>query len=341
MALRFPRTDRDKYKARVKFQVQQAVPPSVGSTSGSTNASASQNSSDNLEDNSILGAIKNEYNQNMEALKDFIKNDVLPSGFNTTISGGSFISTGKIIELYMPNGIQIQDAVQFDNKDFGIIGAGVEQAARSGNMTVAGAIGRVANPVGEITAIASALREDVSGGTARALASRAATAVGETTGNVVSSIAQVQVNPNTRSVFQGVPIREFNFAFKLIPTNKDESNTIKNIIDLFRTELYPDTIEQNGISVGFEFPNRFLINMYYGGNRIQPHFLPCYLRSINTVYNTTSQSFYKGGDFSEVDISLTFVEVRALTKRDIGNGITSTGNSNPIPNNNSNSYTVG
>ena len=242
MALRFPRTDRDKYKARVKFQVQQAIPPNVGSTSGSINASASQNSSDNLEDNTIMGSIKNEYNENMAALKDFITNDVLPSGFNTTISGGSFTSTNRIVELYMPNGIQIQDAVQFDNKDFGIIGAGVEQAARSGNMTVAGAIGRVANPVGEITAIASALREDVSGGTARALAARAATAVGETTGSVVSSIAQVQVNPNTRQVFQGVPIREFNFAFKLIPTNKDESTTIKSIVNLFRTELYPDTI---------------------------------------------------------------------------------------------------
>lgn len=338
MALRFPGTDRDKYKARVKFQVQQAIPPTAGSTSGATNSSASQNSSDNLGDNSIIGAIKNEYNENITALKDFIKNDVLPSGLNTTISGGSFLATNRIVDLYMPNGIQIQDAVTFDNKDFGIIGAGVEQAARSGNMTVAGAMGRVANPVGEITAIASALREDVSGGTARALAARAAAAVGETTRSVVSSIAQVQVNPNTRSVFQGVPIREFNFTFKLIPSNKEESNTIKNIVDLFRTELYPDTIEQNGISVGFEFPNRFLINMYYGGKRIQPHFLPCYLRSINTVYNTTSQSFYKGGDFSEVDISLTFVEVRALTKRAVTKGITSTGSTNIIPNN---IFTVG
>ena len=52
----------------------------------------------------------------------------------------------------------------------------------------------------------------------------------------------VTVNPNTRSLFKNVAIREFAFQFKFIAKSKKEADEVRKIIKFFRTELYPEAL---------------------------------------------------------------------------------------------------
>jgi hypothetical protein len=151
-----------------------------------------------------------------------------------------------------------------------------------------------------------------------ALAAKLASAVpGDAAGNVVSNALRTTTNPNTRATFKTVNHREHSFSFKFLPRNKAEADEIVKIIKYFRSELYPENINLGGISVGYKFPNPFAMQMLYNGNQIGQKLLPSYLKNVSTTYNGTSQSFYKDGSFSEVDLNLSFVEYRTMSKADI------------------------
>jgi hypothetical protein len=48
-----------------------------------------------------------------------------------------------------------------------------------------------------------------------------------------------------------------------------------------------------------------------------PTIKECYLLSLNTTYNSTSNAFHDKGQPVEVDIAVTFQEVKALTRGDL------------------------
>jgi len=82
-----------------------------------------------------------------------------------------------------------------------------------------------------------------------------------------------------------------------------------------------------GLPFGFKFPSLFDIRLQYGGGntvndstyRTLPntHILPSYVLNVQHNYNPSSMSWHKGGKPTEVDMSLTFMEYRPLTKQDI------------------------
>ena len=146
---------------------------------------------------------------------------------------------------------------------------------------------------------------------------------GEGTQLAVKQAAGVTMNPNTRSLFKSVALREFAFQFKFIPLSEQEHREVIKIIAFFRSELYPEDIEVNvgdtKASIGYKFPKRFKIRILYNEteNPNTPRILPCYLRDVTTTYNPSNQSMHANGDFGEIDMSLAFTETRTLSKKDI------------------------
>ena len=105
----------------------------------------------------------------------------------------------------------------------------------------------------------------------------------------------------------------------MIPTSKKETEQIKGIIKFFRKELYPQVIPIREINAGYEFPNVFEIKMDYQNKKtLATKILPSYLRNFSATYNASSMGFLEGGDFSEVDISMSFIEANTL-HRDLVN----------------------
>lgn len=240
------------------------------------------------------------------------------STFTRQVLGGN---SPDSVTLYLPQAIQFRDGAQYDNVDLGAAG-GVAEAAIQGGSGLAGAAMKAMASEGG--ALIDAFKSGINSGAGGLAAVRASKFFGDTAQNVVKSAVRVTTNPNTRSLFKSVAMREFTFQFKLIPETKKESESIKNIIKWFRTELYPESIPvtQGGPSIGYRFPNKMDITMMYNGKPIpMTKMLPSYLRDITVTYNSNGMSFFEGGDFTSVDLSLSFMEARPLTKAEIKTGV--------------------
>ena len=238
-------------------------------------------------------------------------------GSNQQFEGGP---QGRAV-LFLPQAIQITDNAQYDNIDLGILGAGTQQGLQQGTAILPslleGATNSVSSIVDAITS-RSAGSQDV----ARLAVNRAANLIpSEQARGAVRSATRVSVNPNTRALFKSVPLREFTFQFKLIPTSKKETDQIKGLIKFFRTELYPEVITIGDINAGYKFPNVFEIAMTYKNKKqLATKILPSYIKNFSATYNSSSMAFFEGGDFTEVDISMSFVESSTLHKALVRDG---------------------
>ena len=241
------------------------------------------------------------------------------------------LDTDSRIALYLPRAIQIQDTVSYDNAfQLGLIGGAIEAGLAPGGGgamaavagTVAGeAIGMSNSLLGRSDGAGAGLSKQAGGILAGRIASRTPFGFGDVAGGAVRSATRLTTNPNTRSIFKDVPIRNFSFAFQLVPTSRAEARIIEKIIKTFRKELYPEALQAGGINVGYQFPNRFLIKVKYKNKEIPGiRFLPVYLQSFNATYNSATGGMHNDGRFTSVDISLAFTETRAIAKADVKEG---------------------
>jgi len=231
------------------------------------------------------------------------------------------------ISLYLPRAIQIQDTVSYDNAfQLGLIGGAVEAGMqKEGGAGLVGTVAGVASS--QAKAVGSLLGGDTSGmsrDAAGIIAGRVAAQVpmfGDAVAGAVRSATRLTTNPNTRAIFKDVPIRNFSFAFQLVPTSRAEARMIEKIIKTFRTELYPEALNAGNVAIGYRFPNRFLIKVKYNNADIKGiRFLPVYMQSFNATYNAATGGMHNDGRFASVDISMAFTETRAIAKADIAGG---------------------
>lgn len=144
----------------------------------------------------------------------------------------------------------------------------------------------------------------------------------EGAGNALKESTRVTLNPNLRTLFEGVNMRSFSFPFRMIAKSEKESQEIKKIIKFFRREVYPEANNVDGtVPFAYTFPNIFEINILDGKQK-NPGFdiQRCYLQSVQTNFNQTSAGMYEGKDrnyFIEVDLTLNFIEFATLDKNKV------------------------
>lgn len=236
------------------------------------------------------------------------------------------ILTDRKVTLYLPQAIQIQDAVQYDNNvELGAIGGAMMNAQNGPNLNLANAITAGNNAANNaIRALSqgniSAITKEQASLASQSLLKNAG-ARGQSAANALSAVTGTTANPNTRTLFRSVPIRNFSFNFTLIPTSRQEAEQIKSIIKFFREELYPEALTVGGIDYGYRFPNRMLIRLTYRNKDIPGvKFLPVYLQSFNAVYNANGMGMHSDGNWAEAQITLNFTETKPLAKQDIERG---------------------
>ena len=233
---------------------------------------------------------------------------------------------GRQVRLYLPQAIQITDGVQVGPIDLGAVGAGVEAGLANGVSNV-GEIAQQALAGADITSIVDVFRNNNLRSTAGAFAAqRAARLVGsQGAAGAISRASRVQVNPNTRSLFRAVNLREFSFTFKMIGTSQAEAESIKAIIAFFRRELYPEEIDlgvgDQQASLAYRMPNLFNIRFLYKNSLdIATRIKPSYLRNFTATYNPSGMGMHADGNFLETDITMSFVEDTTLSRKDINDG---------------------
>lgn len=208
------------------------------------------------------------------------------------------------IHLYIPAGIASNDGMNYGSTELGTAGM-IANAAVAGD-SVGGAD------------ILSRVTKSAKGGMGGIPGIGGFASASELKSGIV-------VNPYTATTFEGVNVRSFEFAFKLVPTSADESVTANKIENAFRKYMYPKEIGAGSL----EYPPTFRIKFMAGGkvNKYMPRIIDTYLTSMTANYNATGNSFHAndgktGAAPVEIDLNLTFQEVRPVTRDDLyGKGL--------------------
>ena len=209
---------------------------------------------------------------------------------------------GPSCHLFIPQGFSVPDSASYTSIELGMVGA-VESVVRDGgvgSVTMADAMGQAATAG---TLIGQKLGSTLVGG-----------ALGGLT-NLRKGLAQ---NPYTETQYTGSGIRSFGFTFKLVAESSSEADTALAIEEFFRDNMYPEVAG----AFTLKYPNRFTIEFFNGDekNRYMPFINECYLLTLQTTYNSTTNAFHDKGQPVEIDIALTFQETKALTRTGLYEG---------------------
>ena len=285
--LRYPVEDTSDYGGRIVFSVFEEVEPDLGE---------------------IAKTAQTKANQTKEALKDVVGGENPAAGLleqfkgatNQALKGTQPSKTTREVSLYLPLGLQFRDNVGYENTE--LLSGGVSALIAGASSSAEGLKGRDATRQASLAAVRVAQKN-------------------QEAGNIARAATRVTTNPNTRALFKSVALREFAFTFKFLPCSAREAEEVKKIIQLFREELYPeDILGLGGISLGYKFPNRFKIQIEYNGEEVTNKILPCYLRDVSVTYNPSTMAMHDDGNFSEIDMSVSFTESRTLDRKQIEAG---------------------
>ena len=244
---------------------------------------------------------------------------------NETLGPLQVSDTGEQIELFIPQVHNVNDIFNYETATLNPSGA----TALAGFNAGSGALAALGQGLIEQTRSFTDFFTDAGiarTGARMAAARLANTFVGslvpEGVKNVVGLAARVTVNPNLATTFNGVAIRQFVFQFKFFPKSAKESEQVRKIIKVLRLNAYPDEVLIGSIPVGFEYPNMFRIRLLSGGtNKLYENvgtpIKMAYLQNIQHAYNATASTFHEDGSPTEIDLSLTFFEYRALNRGDV------------------------
>jgi len=303
--LEYPLNNPDEYKGRLVFNVMEEPETDLGNVADAAAKFTASVGED------IKGAIGSENPEEVAKAKQQHR------GLNNLpiIKDRPLIDTGRRVSLYLPVGLQYRDNVAYDNMDLGGMGSAAEAGLKSGSGAVSAMVDNFKSTLS--AGLGGAANKDV----AKLAAVKLTSALPDEVSGAFRSAAGVTTNPNTRVLFKSVGLREFSFAFKFIATSSAEAEEIKEIIKLFRTELYPENINLgvggSEISIGYRFPNKFQINVEYDGEEVATRIKPCYLRDVSVTYNNTAMSMHSDGNFQEIEMTLAFQESRTLNRKDV------------------------
>ena len=319
----YPLHDTQDYKSCVEFSVLEEEQVNLGDLIGITSIFGSNETLEGGEDESPDRKSEKETLREMKNTANAESTEGKDDAVQTQLAKKDNLFShqyGKKVKMYLPQAIPFRDTASYDNADLGMAGGIVDAAGAAGSNLISGLAEGVGRTLG------SAFTQGAGSQVGRLALTKLSVSKylgGEGTQLAVKQAAGVTTNPNTRSLFKSVALREFAFQFKFLPLSEQEHDHVINIINFFRQELYPEDITVDvgsaKASVGFRFPNRFGIKILYNDveNKNTPRILPCYLRDVTTTFNPSNQAMHADGRFSEIDMSLAFTETRTLSKKDL------------------------
>jgi len=213
-----------------------------------------------------------------------------------------------------PANISINDSATYNTIDLGALGG-------AGASAVAGALksGEGAGGVGSrISDQISEARKNFKDGELGAAATQMLP-FGDQVSGAAKLAGRTLLNPNTNTTFSGNALRSFTFAFKMIAHSPEEAEMIRKIHSKFRSFTYADS-RSNAQSLVLAFPPTWTIRFLDSNlheNKFIPKIFSCYLVSIESSFNSTTNMFHRDGAPLEVDVSISYQETRTLTRTDI------------------------
>ena len=292
---KYPLEKSDQYKSRITFQAIKVIPPEVTIRVKTANTVAEGGSE---QTNKSFGGIS----ASPASLK---VNEI----------------AGEKADLYLPLSFQVNDGFDYASASLGL-GGGAAAAAMNAGGSIAGQV------IDSLKSGAQSVFDLFKTGSISRVAavrgSQAMPLIPDAIKSAIAITARVTMNPNIRTQFNGVSVREFNFTFKFLPKSPQESREVSRIVKFFRFHAYPVEMPYGQpYSIAFDYPNMFkvrLLSEVEGMFRnIGTPIKLCYLKTVSTTYNPTSAVLFPDGSPTEVDLTLTFTEYKPLSRYDVVN----------------------
>jgi hypothetical protein len=141
-------------------------------------------------------------------------------------------------------------------------------------------------------------------------------------GQTLSIQKKKTLNPHLAASFEGVSFRRHPFFFDLVARNKEETETINQIIYKFKYHAHPEAGDPDSTATFWQWPSAWQIGLFSPARK--------YLHSISTCHITNMNVSYSGGGtrafFSDtgapvsVRLSLEFMETELITRGRIRQG---------------------
>lgn len=210
-----------------------------------------------------------------------------------------------------PNGLSFADQGNYSTISLGIVAAAGGMDALNKMMNSPSA----ANLISGVKNTGSNILNQIKNLNSGAIGTIAGTMLGQ--GEGAQFAGKRIMSPNTNTTFTGNNIRSFAMRFKLVGRDKKDSESIRDIHNLLRESVYADG--DNASNIILSYPPVWSIKFLDNGkeNPYIPKIFGCYLNSVTSDFNSSTNIFRPDGAPIEVDVSLGFQETRMLTRRDI------------------------
>lgn len=141
----------------------------------------------------------------------------------------------------------------------------------------------------------------------------------EKAGDTAKAVAQIASgtapNPNLAVLFRNIGLREHSFSYKFSPHSEQELKTLKEIIKQLKIRMLPGYV--SGADALYTFPDMCDISFTPGA--VESFKMKrCVLKSLSVNYAPNGPAFFRTGDPVVVEISMTFMEMSPVTRRDFG-----------------------
>ena len=210
------------------------------------------------------------------------------------------------IELYVSAPPSAEYAAEWQNVELGVVGGLLAQGFEVSFENLSANIG----PLGEFTArsiiqAAAAIPRELG--------------ISGDLGGAIEATSKKVANPYKEQLFKNMGFRSFGFSYKFNPRNKNELDSVMEIIQLFKYHMHP---EIDPARLYLIYPSEFNIEYRYKGERNEyiHKISTCALTNVRVTYGSSDFTTFSGtgGAPSEINLDLTFSELETLDNSRIG-----------------------
>lgn len=223
-----------------------------------------------------------------------------------------------VVVLPIPSNLTENFSVSYNDAKLGPIAGPIVEGATQGAAKAAsegkGAGGQV---VGAAVGAGKAAGSNL-GASAYVLAREKVQKSSETLGANLDRATGVVPNPHLAAIFQDIGLREHSFSFRFSPNNSKENETLKKIIKKVKRRMLPGTGAGDGQTGPlFSFPD--VVDISFGPKDELPYKIKrCVMTSMAVNYAPNGlPSFFKDGNPTDVEITMSFKEIRTFTREDL------------------------
>lgn len=238
-----------------------------------------------------------------ENILNNVRGEINVGGFKVRIGGGgggggdgSTTFTQGTINLFLPEGLQSNNAVSYRAGGGMLAKTLIEGQQTSGKFSSADAIESLKNNAGALGKEAVINMMDA--------------ATDNVTKDVYAATTGKVANNFSFQFFDSVDHRSFSYTFEMIPTNAAESSSINDICDMFQEYMLPKRDGQGF----YEIPSQWDISYIFKDGKVkmqQPN--KCFLQNVNISYNDAAgNALHQDGTPFKTTLQLDFIEIEPL-----------------------------